>query len=286
MLTKEMVMKEARHLAAITLIAMACSLAVSAAQEPAASAKVVLTPEQMENFLLNAQIVRMRSAGDGVTNSRRATLSDGQLTHDAHVQVVDESRAIFDTPKYTELNFKDSYRFNIAAYRLARLLELDNVPMSVERRIEGKPAAVTWWVDDVMMDEGDRQKKKITDPMPQRAAGYVVRHRVFDELIQNRDRNLGNLLYTNDWKMWMIDHTRAFRTGRQLLKPEQLTRIERPLFENLKKLTPASVTAAVGDSLMKDEIDAILARRDAIVKLFEAKIAKNGEASALYVIRP
>ena len=34
--------------------------------------------------------------------------------------------------------------------------------------------------------------------------------RVFDELIQNRDRNQGNILWTSDWKMWLIDHTRAF----------------------------------------------------------------------------
>ena len=37
--------------------------------------------------------------------------------------------------------------------------------------------------------------------------------RVFDELIANRDRNIGNMLWTSTWKMWMIDHTRAFRRG-------------------------------------------------------------------------
>lgn len=279
-------MRSVRHLAAIALVAIAWSATTYAAQETAAPVKVVLTPEQMEEFLLKAPIVRMQSAGDGVTNSRRATLSDGRLTHAAHVQVVDESKALFDTPRFTEINFKDSYRFNIAGYRLARLLELDNVPMSVERRVDGKLAAVTWWVDDVMMDEGDRQKKKASDPKPQRGSGYVYRHRVFDELIQNRDRNLGNLLYTNDWKMWMIDHTRAFRLGKQLLKPEQLTRIERSFLENLRKLTRENVTAAVGNSLMREEVEAIIARRDVIVKLFEEKIAKTSEAAVLYTLTP
>ena len=50
--------------------------------------------------------------------------------------------------------------------------------------------------------------------------------RVFDELIQNRDPNAGNLLWTSDWKMWLIDHTRAFRLAKELLKPEALERVE------------------------------------------------------------
>lgn len=269
------------RLAVVALIAVAASAAVHARQTPA-PAPVVLTPEQMETFLLNAKIIKMRPAPEGITGTRRATLSDGTLTHDASVQVVDQSRALFEAGKYSEVNFKDTYRYNIAAYRLARLLELDNVPMSVERQVEGRPAAVTWWIDDVVMDEGDRVKKKANDSDGQRRVAYLYRYRAFDELIQNRDRNLGNLLYTWDWKMWMIDHTRAFRQGRNLLKPDQLTRIERSFFENLKKLTPVSVAEAVGTSLIKQEIDALIARRDVMVKLLEEKIAQRGEAVVLF----
>ncbi|MBI3049465.1 MAG: hypothetical protein HYY76_14255 [Acidobacteria bacterium] len=277
-------MRFPQRVAAVTLLVISCAVTARAGQTPAAPAPVVLTPAQMEEFLLNAKVIRMRSAGDGITNSRRATLSEGALTHDAHIQVIDQSRILFEAGKYSEVNFKDTYRYNIAAYRLARLLELDNVPMSVERPVDGRPAAVTWWIDDVMMDEGDRRKKGARDPNPGRANGYVYRYRVFDELIQNRDRNLGNLLYTSDWKMWMIDHTRAFRLGRALLNPRQLVRIERSLFENLKALTAESVAAAVGKSLIKEEINAVIIRRDAIVTLFEAEIAKRGGEAVLYTM--
>lgn len=277
-------MRFPQRTAAVTVLVMACALPARAGQTPPAAAPVVLTPAQMEEFLLHAKIIRMRPAGDGITNSRRATLSDGTLTHDAHVQAIDQSRVLFEAGKYSEVNFKDTYRYNIAAYRLARLLELDNVPMSVERSVDGRPAAVTWWIDDVMMDEGDRRKKKARDPNTARGTGYVYRYRVFDELIQNRDRNLGNLLYTADWKMWMIDHTRGFRQGRNLLNPGQLVRIERSLFEKLKTLTPESVAAAVGRSLIKEEIAAVIVRRDAIVKLFEGEMAKRSEAAVLYTM--
>jgi hypothetical protein len=97
----------------------------------------------MEAFLLKARIVNTRDAGSGVTNSRRATLTDGQLTHDVHIQTVDIAQAVFEAGRNTEVNFKDTYRYNIAGYRLAKLIGLTNVPMSVERNIEGKTGAVT-----------------------------------------------------------------------------------------------------------------------------------------------
>jgi hypothetical protein len=108
--------------------------------------------------------------------------------------------------------------------------------------------------------------------------------RVFDELIQNRDRNAGNLVWTRDWTMWMIDHTRAFRTDRRLLHPELLERCERSLCDALRGLTGAMLTAAVGDTLLKTEIDAVLARRDVLLAHFDGLIARRGEAVILYTL--
>ncbi|MBI3049464.1 MAG: hypothetical protein HYY76_14250 [Acidobacteria bacterium] len=260
--------------------------ALPAAQQAAPPAAVTLSPEEMERFLLRAEIVRMRSAQGGITNTQRATLSDGVLTHDAQIQSIDEAKPVFRPPAGpAEYNFTDSYRFNIAGYRLARLLDLDNVPMSVERVVNGKKAAVTWWIDDVMMDERTRTKKPVPSPDGERTAMQIHVMRVFDELIQNRDRNLGNLLWTADWKMWMIDHTRAFRTGDFLLNAKLLDRVERSLLQNMRALTYESVSKTAGSSLTKFEIQALLARRDTIVKHFETRIAERGEHTVLYTLR-
>ena len=126
-------------------------------------------------------------------------------------------------------------------------------------------------------------------PDPERTAMQAHLRSVFDELIANRDRNLGNLLWTTDWKMWMIDHTRAFRLGRDLQRPATLLRIERSLFENLRTLTSdaaahETLAEAVGNSLTRFEIQALLARCAAIVELFEAKIAERGELAILYTL--
>ncbi len=261
-----------------------------AAQDTAAATappRRVLTAEEMERFLLKAEIGATIKVSKGVTKARQVRMSDGTFTHDAQVQDVDISMPIFQVdPKHTEINFKDSYRYNIAAYRLSLLLGLDNVPMSVLRTVDGKPAAVTWWIDDYMMEEGDRikMKEKRYGPSPARTRGYTQLLYLFDELIQNRDRNLGNLIWTTDWKMWMIDHTRAFRTGKNLLKPELLTRCDRALFEKMKALTLPQITEVMGKILLKDEMEALIARRDAIVRLLEATIAEKGEAMVLYTL--
>jgi hypothetical protein len=239
----------------------------------------------MEDFLLNAQISDIKGVNKGVTNSRRATLSDGRITHDAHIQTVDISKALFQPDRGpAEMNFKDSYRFNIAGYRLARLLGLDNVPVSVERRVQGTPAAVTWWLDGELMDEGARRKKQPAGGLSPKTAGQIHIMRVFDELIANSDRNAGNLYWTPDGEMWLIDHTRAFRLGKKLKTPKLLERCERGLLENMRGLTAETLSREVGDSLSKYEIEALLARRDEIVKLFEGMIAQRGESAILYTL--
>jgi len=250
--------------------------------QAASESKASLTPEQMEAFLLKARVTNQRDAGGGVTGSRRATLSDGQLTHDVHIQTIDEAKPVFESGRNTELNFKDTYRYNVAGYRVAKLIGIDRVPMSVERAVDGKLAAVTWWVDDVKMDEKERLKTNAAGPDPVKTTKQIQIMRVFDELIQNRDRNQGNVLWTGDWTMWMIDHTRAFRLGKTLLKPEQLARCDRDLLERLRALTPEALSQAVGNSLTRLEQEALLARRDLIVKHYDDRIARLGEPVVLF----
>ena len=256
---------------------------LSAAQQSASTVKPALTDEQIEDFLLNARIGDSKEISQGINNTRRATLSHGAITHDAQLQDVDVSMLVFNPPgRPAELNFKDSYRYNIAAYKVSRLLGVQQVPVSVERRIDGKSASVTWWVDDVRMDERARMKDPKTGWPPARTWAQVYRLRVFDALIANTDRNVGNILWTSDGTLWLIDHTRAFRLTEKLTTPQVLVRCERGLLEAMRKLTEESVKEAVKSSLTGDEIKAMLKRRDLIVELFDAKIKRNGEHVALY----
>ena len=253
----------------------------------AAPQAVSLTPEQMATFLAKAAIIKEKTTSTGVTRPIQATLSDGVITHDAQFQTVDQAKAVFSAGKASEIDFKDTYRFNIAGYRLAQLIGLETVPMSVPRRYKNKDAAVTWWIDEVMFDENGRQKlQDKLGPDPERTQKQIHVMRVWDELIQNKDRNPGNIVWTKDWTLWLIDHTRAFRSGGSLVKPDELVRIERTLFEKLKQLTEATVSTAMKGILTKGEIRPMLKRRDAIVALFEKQIAQRGETAVFFTLSP
>jgi len=204
----------------------------------------------------------------------RATLSDGKFTNDASIQRIDFYRPIYSTPGGVYVNFRDSYKYNIAAYRLAVLLDIDNIPPSVERGFGGSSCSYTWWIENVLMDEEERLKKKIEPPdaLYWNEQMYVVR--VFDQLIDNIDRNMGNLLITKDWRIWMIDHSRAFRPTEKLSKTEDLRKCDRKLLTSLRTLTREQLNRHLGKYLTKTEIKCLLARRDLLVRHFE----QQGEA--------
>jgi hypothetical protein len=149
-----------------------------------------LSRPQIEEFLLKAPVIQQRPLSIGVTNSQRATLDDGKLKHDAHIQTVDIRQTSFQTVRGTEFNFRDSYKFNTAAYELDKLLELNMVPVAVERKVDGHMAAVTWWVDNGLLGL-DRKKKKIEPPDQHDWNQQMYLCRVFDQLIYNADPTWG-----------------------------------------------------------------------------------------------
>ena len=227
-----------------------------------------LTPQGIEQFLLTAEIVDARPIGKGVTNPWRLTLSDGTLTHDAAFQSIDVRKPVARVSRKAELLFADSYHFNIAAYRLARLLGLDDmVPVSVERRWRGRVGALVWWID-AAVDESERKAQQLRPPDIAAWSKQLYRMVVFGQLIYDTDRHDGNLLYTADWRLWMIDFTRAFRIRHQLQSPENLVHYEPALFERLVALDKRGLTAATDGHLTLAEIHAVLARRDLIVEHF------------------
>jgi hypothetical protein len=230
-----------------------------------------LTDAAMEEFLRSARVLRSRASGKGVTGSRRATLSDGVLTHDAHVQTVDEFKQQFQGKKGIEFNFRDNWRFNIAVYRIDRLLGLQLVPVSVERSWYGHRAAFTWWIDDVLMDEGERLKQKLSAPDLPCWSEQMRLLRVLDELIDNSDRNLGNMLITNSWRLWAIDHTRAFRYSKTPRNPAVLIAVDRSVLARLEALEFAMVKEAVGGHINDADVRTLLSRRDGIVAHFKGR---------------
>jgi hypothetical protein len=130
-------------------------------------------------------------------------------------------------------------------------------------------------VEDVMMDEVDRLKKKATAPDENAWNGELSVMRVFDQLIFNTDRNMQNILIDKQWHIWMIDHSRAFRANHDLLNTKALGMCDRDLLAKMKTLDQATLEKELLPFVTRDEIKGLLARRDVIVKFFEQKGEKG-----------
>lgn len=265
----------AHALAPILALSVALTVSSGYARTQEVPPAPSLTDEQMEAFLRTAKVIRTRGTEKGITGSVRATLSDGTLTHDAHIQSIDQRKTTFQGRDGLEFNFRDSWQFNIAAYKIDRLLGLQLVPVAVKRSWRGTTSAFSWWVDDVLMDEGERLKQKVLPPNVACWSEQTRLLRMFDQLIENTDRNIGNTLITRRWRLWAIDHTRAFRYSKTLRNPATLTGIDRTVLARLETLDFETVKRAVEGHITDADIRNLLVRRDAMVEHFK----KLGDAA-------
>jgi hypothetical protein len=265
-----------RVLILAAMVCLTCARFAVAADEPTP------TKEQIKQFLMTAKVVNSREAAKGITHTQRLTLSDGTITHDASFQSIDEHKPVKQLAMGTELNFVDSYKYNIAAYTLAELIGMDNMlPVYVERKWKGETGSLSWWLP-VKMDEAERHKQKLTAPDADAWNNQMYKIRVFDQLVSDSDPNLTNVLIGENWQIWRIDFTRAFRFNKDVKEPKDLVRCDRQLLEKLKALDGNELTEKTKKYLTKDEVKAVMARRDKIVAQFQKMIAEKGENEVLY----
>jgi len=274
-----------RHLLPVVagFVCLAATNLIVQAIPPAQGDEPSLSDEQKETFLLKAKVVKSKQTRKGITSPWQLTLSDGSLTHDAAFQSVEERKPIMKFQDgRTEIGFRDSYHYDIAARELAKLLGLaDMIPVTVERRWNGNKGALSWWVP-WKWDEEMRIKQKLEPPDIDAWNHQMYKVRIFVALVADTDRNLGNILITEDWKIWMIDFTRAFRLHHDLQNPKDLTNCDRNLLEALRRLDGKELSARTKDHLTTGEVQAVMARRDKIVEYFEKLIAEKGEKAVFY----
>src|SRR6267142_1060616 len=204
-----------RALIFLAVVFLNCRLSVAAADEP------TLSKEQIKQFLLNAKVVSSHESSKGITHPPRLTLSDGSVTHDASFQSIDEHKQMAQLGIGTEMNFVDSYKYNLAAYALAELLGVEDLlPVYVERSWKGTRGSLSWWLP-VKMDEVERHKQNLTAPDADAWNNQMYKIRVFDQLIYDTDANLTNVLIGEDWKIYRVDFSRAFRRHKDLKNPKE-----------------------------------------------------------------
>lgn len=237
-------------------------------------------------FLRTAKIKSTKKLKSGITKPLKVLLEKDGLRMHAIFHDVDISLRVarLRTGK-TERNFRDSYQFQLAAYKLSLMLGLDNVPPTILRRVRRKSGSLQAWVEKSMTQRG-RMVKKIAPPNMTLWDRQMSLLLLFDELISNTDRHPSNILIDSNWRIWLIDHTRAFRRNSNLVHPYLVGTCERTLWKNLQALDQKTAKKEFKGLLLGSEIKAIFKRRDEIVKHLRKLIQEKGETQVLFTLEP
>jgi hypothetical protein len=242
-----------------------------------------LEGEAAEVFLRTAEVVERRPSSEGVTQSERLKLSDGTRTLRAVRKTVDIfHRGVTELQDgTTQVDFRDSWKFEVAAYELDKLLGLGMVPPTVERTIDRTTGSVQMWVEGALTIVG-LQERQLEDPDSRHWNRQVYNARLLRQLTYDTDStNINNDLIDPDFRLYAIDFTRAFRTSSALRSEDDLDRFSRSTLDALARLDRANLHDRLGRWLNAAQIYGLLKRRDRILALAKKLVAARGE-SVLY----
>lgn len=214
----------------------------------------------------------------GRTESWIICLDDGEIKRRGFFKVTDRPRSRL---------LPDSYKNEIAAYELNKLLGLHLVPPIVEREINDKRGSLSLFLEGFLR-EGQRRRRNIEPTDPKRFKETLEELRVFENLTYSRglcqQRALEDIfiMQEENWKVWRVDFSEAFNPTLELITDCEITCCSRRLFQNLQKLDSNVVKDKLNPYLNDKEIDALLKRKELIVEIIRKLIEERGEDSVLF----
>jgi hypothetical protein len=158
-----------------------------------------------------------------------------------------------------------SFAPDVAAYRLDELLGFDLAPVAVLRDVDGELGAV--YLDPAKLpDESTRAAERAGADAWCPLADQEASSRLFDALAGSAGRTASELRYApGSWQLALTGDQRLFGTGTSVPARSQSVEISPRLRERLQALDAKSAAAALGDVLDERRVQAVLARRDALL---------------------
>ncbi len=154
--------------------------------------------EAIEHFLREAEITERKKLGEGITNPEKVTLELGGVVRNAIFKKVDKDH--------------DSWRSEVAAYELDKVLGLGMVPPTVPRSVKGRKGCLQLWVTGTVMAKFEGEFPDVEKWREQVSMMWL-----FDDLIANIDRHLNNAMVSPDHQLMLIDNSKTFRYQKTLL---------------------------------------------------------------------
>jgi hypothetical protein len=246
--------------------------------------------EEIEERLRSATVISQSKIPVGVSRPKKVLLESDSHRFNAAFKFIDEKKKNVRDPTATGsgklyLEWRDSYIYDIAAYHLDRLLGLDRVPPIVLRTIKGTQGSLQIWLEGAITEN----VRRVEGFKPPEIARFNQQRSImllFDNLVANRDSNLGNTLIDGNWRIWFIDCSRCFGTSADLLYPDQVTHCDRKMWDALRKLDRAKAEESLSPYLSGLEIEVLFKRRDKLVALVQGRIDEWGEELVLFDQRP
>ncbi|MDH4064042.1 MAG: hypothetical protein OEW19_06555 [Acidobacteriota bacterium] len=227
---------------------------------------------EFETYLRTAEVTEMKEVPVGVTRPSRAYFAPGGLAASMAWKVL---------PPGMRNGYFESYRSEIAAYELDKILDLHMIPPTVERRLKGEVGAAILWASPTRSFKelgGVPGQSGAAGPPAARVAEWIrqiVRAKMFDNLIGNQDPNLGNWLLDGDWHLILIDHTRAFTNMKTLV--HKMDNVDRALWDKILALDETTLESAVGPWMGRGERRAILERRGRMQQEIDRLVQARGD---------
>lgn len=221
---------------------------------------------QFEELLKNAEVVSLEELGRAVTPVKRVYLKQGEI----------ELRAVWKSVPPSGDGAQKSYRAEIAAYEIDKMLGLDMVPPTTERIIDGRRGSIQLWVNNCRDYKDLRGKTPATSEWNHQ----VSRMNLFDALIGNTGRNETNVLVDPNWEIVLIDHELGFSSETELQNPP--SQFDRRLLAKLRALREEGLQSRVKGILSTEDIRNVLKRRDALLAHVAKLVSEKGETAVLF----